>query len=159
MPRPARKKRAPVTLSEAPKPPASLPFLSRELEVAYLRWCDQLGGEAEPAPGEVDSRTVLRAHFLVADYFLGPGRGMAGVGPRSVQLLQSAVSRQYVEYQGYRKWTDSFDIAATLFFGLVKNHPFHDANKRTALLTTLFQLQTQGRLPTARQDEFEELTL
>jgi|SRR5579872_1312890 len=141
-----RRRRAPVTLSAVPNAAADLPFLSPQLKKEYVRCCGQLGREANATAGEVDSRTVLRAHFLVAEYFLGPNRGMSAVGPRNVQLLQSAVSRQYVEYQGYRKWTDPFDVAATLFFGLVKNHPFHDANKRTALLTTLFSA-TVARSP------------
>jgi death-on-curing protein len=84
---------------------------------------------------------------------------MAAVGPKSVPLLQSAVSRQFVAYEGHRKWTDIYEISATLFFGLVKNHAFHDANKRTALLTALYQLQSAGRLPTAAQEDFEQLTL
>jgi death-on-curing family protein len=148
-----------VTLSGPPQSTNAVPFLSKHLEAEFLRCCDQLGPEAEAGGAQIDSRTVMRAHFLVAEYFLGPGRGMAAVGPRSVQLLQSAVSRQYVAYDGNHKWTEPFDLAATLFYGLVKNHPFHDANKRTALLTALYQLQSVGRLPVARQEDFEELTI
>jgi death-on-curing protein len=64
-----------------------------------------------------------------------------------------------VGFAGEDKWNDLFDVTATLFFGLVKNHAFHDANKRTALLTALYQLQSAGRVPTAPQEAFENLTL
>lgn len=46
-----------------------------------------------------------------------------------------------------------------MFFGLVKNHPFHDGNKRTALLALLYQLQQSKRVPDASQKEFETLTV
>jgi death-on-curing protein len=75
-------------------------------------------------------------------------------------LLESAVARQqYAGYHGRRQPRDIFSVAATLFFGLIKNHPFHDANKRTALLTVLFQLYKHNRVATESQTEFERLTI
>jgi death-on-curing protein len=44
-------------------------------------------------------------------------------------------------------------------FGLVKNHPFHDANKRTAFLTALLHLQKIGRTPIISHQEFEDFTV
>jgi len=58
-----------------------------------------------------------------------------------------------------RKWTTLYEVAATLFFGIVKNHAFFDANKRTALLTALYQLQRAGRTPTASHEQLEALTV
>jgi prophage maintenance system killer protein len=71
----------------------------------------------------------------------------------------SAVDRQYVSYDGSLKWTDKYDIAATLFFGLIKNHPFYDANKRTAFLSVLFILYRFDRCPSVSETEFEDFTV
>ena len=82
-----------------------------------------------------------------------------GVGPKSLNLLHSSLSRQFTEYCGTKKWRNEYEICATLFFGIIKNHPFHDANKRTALLTTLYHLQKIGRWPDEKQKVFEDLTV
>lgn len=115
-------------------------------------------GQEEPDDGlALTSLHVLRCHYLVADYFAQLGVGLANAGARSPHLLQSAISRQHISFDGERKWTDLLDIAATLFFGLIKNHAFFDANKRTALLSCFFQLQCQRRIPDAPQADFERL--
>jgi death-on-curing protein len=57
------------------------------------------------------------------------------------------------------KWSDRFDVCATLFFGLIKNHPFHDANKRTAFLSVLFLLHRYGWCPSVSEKEFEDFTV
>lgn len=102
---------------------------------------------------------VLRAHYLICDYFQS-NEGISSLhGVKDVNLLCSAVARQDVGFCGETKWKDGFEIAATLFLGLIKNHAFHDGNKRTALLVLIFQLWKMGRLPDAPQREFEKLTV
>lgn len=51
-------------------------------------------------------------------------------GLRAMSLLQSAIARpqQLVAYGQ----PDVFDLAAAYAFGIAKNHPFLDGNKRTA---------------------------
>lgn len=106
---------------------------------------------------------VLRAHYILADYFTDISSGVEMermlVGVRSYDLLASAIGRQIVEYGGKRKYTDKIEICATLFFGLVKDHSFHDGNKRTALLILLYQLQMYGYYPKPEFKEFENLVL
>ncbi|WP_164780925.1 type II toxin-antitoxin system death-on-curing family toxin [Sinorhizobium meliloti] len=102
---------------------------------------------------------VLRAHFLIANHFYIQDEGLGGVGPRSIELLLSAVDRQYVGYGGKSKWANIFDICATLFFGLIKNHAFHDANKRTAFLSSLYYLYQEGWVPSVPEKEFEDFTV
>lgn len=46
-----------------------------------------------------------------------------------------------------------------MFYGLVKDHAFHDGNKRTALLTLLNQLQAYNYYPTSKILDFEKLVL
>ncbi|MBB4114553.1 death-on-curing protein [Rhizobium sp. BK226] len=102
---------------------------------------------------------VLRAHFLIANHFYTQDEGLGGIGPKSIDLLLSAVDRQHVGFSGKRKWTNIFDICATLFYGLIKNHAFHDANKRTAFLCALFFLYREGWMPSVAEKEFEDFTV
>jgi death-on-curing protein len=44
-------------------------------------------------------------------------------------------------------------------YGLIKNHPFFDANKRTAFLISILHLQKIGRTPTITDKEYEEFTV
>ena len=129
-----------------------------ELKAEYERW-SRLAGNGNCTGCIIDVHDVLRAHFLLIDYFFQEGHQVGGVGPRSLDMLHSAVSRQSVAFGGQTKWRDNFDLCATLFFGLIKNHPFHDANKRTALLIVLYYLRKIGRTPDATQRDFENLTL
>lgn len=99
---------------------------------------------------------ALLAHFLIADYFVGQGEGIGGIGPKSDSLLISAVGRQFAEYEANRKWTDRFDVTASLIFGMIKNHPFYDANKRTAFLCCLYLLKSDKRVPSVSHKIFED---
>ena len=55
--------------------------------------------------------------------------------------------------------TRQFDICATLFFGLIKDHPFIDANKRTAFLSCVFQLQRNEYVPNVPEKQFEDFAV
>lgn len=52
-------------------------------------------GEHDPydTDGNIGLHDVLRAHFLIADYFYSEGYGIGGIGPRDPHLLHSAVYR------------------------------------------------------------------
>jgi prophage maintenance system killer protein len=132
-------------------------FANADVETEYKRVLATLGDDEAPEiSGCLGVRDVLRAHFLLADFFYSEGSGMGGVGPRDMGLLQSAVHRQYAGYGGTRKWEDKFDICATLLFGLVMDHPFHDANKRTAMLCALHHLSGWKRTPKVSHKQFED---
>jgi death-on-curing family protein len=130
-----------------------------EIASEFAHWCQKIPPEIPLVPYAVTAEEVLRAHFLLAEYFGRQGEGMAAAGPRSLHLLQSAVSRQSVCLGSTLKWNTLFEVAATLFFGLIMNHPFVDANKRTALLTVLYQLLGSGRVPEIAQKDLEVLTV
>lgn len=124
------------------------------------RWQNKIGNQPSLRENLLSVSEVLRAHFLVANFFATEGNGLGGCGPReNGELLISALSRQSVEFGGRRKWDDDIDIAATVLFGLVKNHPFHDGNKRTALLSVLHLLEKQGRMAMVKKINFENLVV
>ncbi len=66
-------------------------------------------------------------------------------------LLESALSRP-LQKMNYAN-AEQFEIAAAYLFGLVKNHPFIDGNKRTAFLAADVFLALNGRSTEATQEE------
>src|SRR5688572_20333207 len=54
-------------------------------------------------------------------------------GIRDVGLLESAVARPKATFDGNDLYPSIFQKAAALLQSLLKNHPFVDGNKRTAL--------------------------
>ena len=77
--------------------------------------------------------------------------GLAGI--RDHGLLESARDRPR-NLLAYQPASSIFELAASLCFGVAKNHPFNDGNKRTALLSTRAFLYLNGKvLEPAQQDE------
>ena len=135
-------------------------FDNLEVQSEYLRCIKSIGTE-DPFADErrIGIHDVLAAHFLIADYFYTAGKGMGGIGPRDMNILNSAVHRQYVGFKGKMKWERNIEICATVFFGLIKDHPFYDANKRTAFLCLLFHLQKFSQVPTLTPKQLENFTV
>ncbi|MHA6718122.1 type II toxin-antitoxin system death-on-curing family toxin [Sphingomonas sp. RS6] len=66
--------------------------------------------------------------------------GLSGV--KDIGLLESAMARP-LNKQAYGE-DDPFALAAAYGFGLVRNHPFADGNKRTAWVMTRLFLKLNG---------------
>jgi death-on-curing family protein len=58
-------------------------------------------------------------------------------GVRSEDLLESACERPNTSLGGIDKYTTVYSKLAALFHSLTKNHPFHNGNKRTAVVSLL----------------------
>ena len=102
---------------------------------------------------------VLTVHFVLVDMFYGKKSGIGGIGPKSLDLLISAVHRQNVGFGSVEKWKKTEEVAATLLYGLVMNHPFHDANKRTGFLSTLWFLNRNKLTIKITEKQFEDFTV
>jgi death on curing protein len=89
------------------------------------------------APVWLLGETVLAMHDLLIAEF----GGAAGV--RDEGLLDSALSRPQNLFAYER--ASIFDLAASLAFGLIKNHPFLDGNKRVAFTAAVTFLHLNGR--------------
>ena len=74
----------------------------------------------------VDKRLALAIH----ERQLAEHGGSAGV--RDEKLLESALARPQQVHAYSDPAPDFADLAASLAFGLARNHPFVDGNKRTA---------------------------
>jgi death-on-curing protein len=71
-------------------------------------------------------------------------------GLRDETLLHSALGRP-VNHFAYAS-TDIIDLAARYTFGIVKNHPFVDGNKRTGFVVGVLFLELNGYRFTASEE-------
>lgn len=66
---------------------------------------------------------------------LWPGSDPLATGEyRSIELLESAVGRPFHSAFGEDAYPTVIEKAAALFHSLISNHPFHNGNKRTAVI-------------------------
>ncbi len=77
-------------------------------------------------------------------------------GIRDLGLIESAVARPQATFGGEFLYATIFDKAAALLQSLLKNHPFVDGNKRTALTSAGLFLKINGyKLINSHQEEIE----
>ena len=79
-------------------------------------------------------------------------------GLRDEGLLFFVLSRPENTYHYYHPKTDVAELAAASGFGLAKNHPFNDANKRTALIAMRLFLKLNGYdLAASPEDKYKTI--
>lgn len=80
-------------------------------------------------------------------------------GVRDIGLLESAVARPQSGFGGEELYPDLFHKAAAIMESLIKNHPFIDGNKRTAITAAGIFLGMNGYSLETSQKELEKFTL
>lgn len=80
-------------------------------------------------------------------------------GIRDVGLLQSAVARPATTFDKNDLYPEVFSKAASLLHSIIKNHPFVDGNKRTAITAASIFLIRNGCAVTASNKELERFTI
>jgi death-on-curing protein len=75
------------------------------------------------------------------------------IGVRDAGLLDSALARPKNLWAYSEEKPDLAALAASYAFGIVKNHPFVDGNKRTGFIVMRTFLLVNGRDIAASQDE------
>jgi death-on-curing protein len=86
----------------------------------------------------IDTQLVLAIH----DRQLAEHGGIGGV--RDPALLESALSRPLQRHAYGDPPPDLADLAASLAYGLARNHPFLDGNKRTAAVVCETFIELNG---------------
>lgn len=66
---------------------------------------------------------------------------------RDMALLEAAWGRPMQTVFGEDAYPTMQEKAAALLYGVARNHPFADGNKRTATIAALFMLQANGLRP------------
>jgi death-on-curing protein len=79
-------------------------------------------------------------------------------GVRDIRLLDSALARPRATFGSKDLYPGPWHKAAVLMHSLVKNHPFVDGNKRTALTATGLFLELNGYTMTASNEEALDFT-
>ena len=95
----------------------------------------------------LDAQVVLALH----DRQLAEHGGSTGV--RDAHLLKSALGRPQQLYAYGDPPPDLADLAASLAFGLARNYPFVDGNKRTAYVAYRTFLALNGAALTATTEQ------
>ncbi len=96
-------------------------------------------------PVWLQTQVLIAVHHKV----LAEHGGVDGV--RDQNLLESALARrrQQLAYGD----PDTFALAAAYAFGIAKNHPFIDGNKRTAFMAAFIFLSRNGYVPRMSEGE------
>ena len=102
---------------------------------------------------KLSERQVLRMH----EQLLEETGGMSGV--RDEGLLQSALEAPFQSFGGEDIYPSVQQKAARLGYGLIKNHPFVDGNKRIGTHVMLVFLWLNGIELDYTQQELEDVIL
>lgn len=89
---------------------------------------------------------------------------MDPVEPRGIKnygLLESAINRQITGSGEYYKYSDTCSNASTLTYGVIKNHAFHNGNKRAGFLALIKHLYVNGYVlsPSTKSEEIYEVLI
>jgi len=83
---------------------------------------------------------VLTIHHRLVKDFAASSDPISPPGLKNRSLLESAIGRQHVGIGSQSKYPTIHENAASLLYGLTLDHPFHNGNKRTALVSMLVHL-------------------
>lgn len=96
---------------------------------------------------------LLAIHYEEVEKFGGSH------GVRELNLLDSALHRPQSSFMGEDLYPSFFHKAAALMHSILLNHPFIDANKRTAIVSTAYFLHLNNYDIDAKQQELIEIAL
>jgi death-on-curing protein len=83
--------------------------------------------------------------------------GLPGLGDEG--LLDSALTQPFVTFDGIDLYPSAEEKAARYAFGIVKNHPFADANKRTGTACMVAFLKQNNLRFKPRHKNLEQMIL
>jgi death-on-curing protein len=84
-----------------------------------------------------DSQYVRALHETIFREFRDEGDPIGIPGIKSIDMLESACMRPHTSFGSVEKYESTLEKLAALFYSLVMNHPFHDGNKRTAVVSLI----------------------
>jgi death-on-curing protein len=101
----------------------------------------------------IGKEQILFLHHLLIKYSGGSD------GIRDDGLLESALNAPFITFGGISNFPSLASKAARLAFGLVKNHPFVDGNKRIGVLAMLSFLEINGVMLNLTDDQLIKIGL
>ena len=103
-------------------------------------------------PVWIDKRDALALHERLLSIHGG------AEGLRDLALLESALARPR-QLLAYADQSEIVDLAAAYAFGIVRNHPFVDGNKRTGFVAGILFIEINGLGFTASEEEAAQAVL
>jgi len=144
----------------APEPPAD--ERNRAEPVAIDTVGDRGAGRPRRLAREFRTLTaadVQAIHAALVENFAASPDPIDPPGVKSESLLESAVGRQFTSLGGEPKYKTLAHMAASLFYGIALNHPFHNGNKRTALVALICLADLNDLAVTASEKELFDFVL
>lgn len=107
----------------------------------------------------MDAQTIVFIHKHLTDFFADKADPISPPGVKDISTVESAAARPLATAGGQDAYPTVFMKAASLFHSIACNHSFHNGNKRTALLSTLYFLSEHGYwVDRCGDDEMYEFT-
>jgi death-on-curing protein len=88
--------------------------------------------------------------YVLHNQLLARFGGLEGI--RDEGLLESALDRPVQKFQ-YEQESTLPELAASYTYGIARNHPFFDGNKRSSLLAAIVFLEINGMKFNATEEE------
>ena len=102
---------------------------------------------------KLTKQQIIVLHEILVKYSGG------SEGIRDIGLLESAIEAPFITFDGVSNYPTLHSKAARLAFGLVKNHPFVDGNKRIGVLAMISFLELNGIKFVCTDDELIKIGL
>jgi death-on-curing family protein len=107
----------------------------------------------------VTANQAKAIHEALVIFFEKDGDPISPSGVKDVNMLESALFRPQTSIADVEKYNTLDDKAAALLISLIQNHPFHNGNKRTALVSTLVFYDMNNYMLLLDEDETYEFLI
>jgi len=102
---------------------------------------------------KLTKQQIIILHEILVKYTGGTA------GLKDIGLLESALEAPFITFDGISNYPTIQSKAARLAFGLIKNHPFVDGNKRIGILAMITFLEINGKNLICDDDKLVEIGL
>ena len=97
---------------------------------------------------------VMSIHEALVKFFDKDGDPIRPSGVKDENMLRSALFRPQTSLGSKYKYKTVDQKAAALLHAMIQNHPFHNGNKRTALVSTLVYYDSENQTIVANEQDF-----
>lgn len=102
---------------------------------------------------------VLKIYNELVEDFSSVEDPISPAGLKHEHLLDSALFHMQTSFKGITKYPTIESAAAALMYSLSNNHPFHNGNKRTAMVAMLVFLDKHNMILTCDEDELFKISI
>ncbi|MDD5008943.1 MAG: type II toxin-antitoxin system death-on-curing family toxin [Syntrophorhabdaceae bacterium] len=150
VPRPFARKEDSITSQEH-----QLSFV-QETEYEPIAW--KIMGHERPLEW-LSEDNVKKIYYELVKDFASSDEPILPAGIRNETLLASAVFRPHTSLGNSLKYPTVEMSAAALLHSIIQDHPFHNGNKRTALVSMLVFMDRNGMLLTCSENDLFKLVI